>query len=32
MSEKLTNYDDVPLPQDLSEGVDESEWVRTIKN
>jgi hypothetical protein len=27
MSGKLTNYDDVPLPQDLSEGVDESEWV-----
>ena len=29
MSGKLTNYDNVPLPQDLSEGVDESEWVRT---
>lgn len=28
MSGKLTNYDNVPLPQDLSEGVDESEWVR----
>lgn len=26
MSGKLTNYDSVPLPQDLSEGVDESEW------
>ncbi|XP_028401542.1 coronin-7-like [Dendronephthya gigantea] len=26
MSGKLTNYDDVPLPQDLTEGVDESEW------
>ena len=27
MSGKLSNYDNVPLPQDLSEGVDESEWV-----
>lgn len=30
MSGKLTNYDNVPLPQDLSEGVDESEWVSVI--
>ncbi len=29
MSDKLTNYDNTPLPQDISEGVDESEWVRT---
>ena len=28
MSGKLTNYDNVPLPQDLTEGVDESEWVK----
>ena len=28
MSGKLTNYDNVPLPQDLAEGVDDSEWVR----
>ena len=27
MSGKLSNYDNVPLPQDYSEGVDENEWV-----
>ena len=27
MSGKLSNYDGVPLPQDLTEGVEESEWV-----
>ena len=28
MVEKLRNYDDDPLPQDLQEGVDDDEWVR----
>ena len=27
MVEKLRNYDDDPLPQDLQEGVDDDEWV-----
>jgi len=26
MVEKLRNYDDDPLPQDLQEGVDDDEW------
>lgn len=31
MVEKLRNYDDEPLPQDLQEGVDDDEWVCKIK-
>lgn len=27
MVEKLRNFDDNPLPQDLQEGVDDDEWV-----
>ena len=27
MVDKLRNYDDDPLPQDLQEGVDDDEWV-----
>ena len=27
MVEKLRNYDEDPLPQDLQEGVDDDEWV-----
>ena len=27
MVEKLRNFDDDPLPQDLQEGVDDDEWV-----
>lgn len=30
MVEKLRNYDDDPLPQDLQEGVDDDEWVWMI--
>lgn len=27
MVDKLRNYNDDPLPQDLQEGVDDDEWV-----
>jgi len=30
MVEKLGNYDEDPLPQDMMEGVDDDEWVGII--